>query len=183
MDWFFNNLSLRHKVKCLLILASMLSGSLHLSGKQALRTIVWKSAGRGGCIRQKGGPPGQAGPTGSLVQILGEARRGRPRLLPGGLRDSRKPWPPAAGLENRTPVCRGRPFRTGGFQLPFKSELRLQARGFIGSLSDEDTGSTALPHEGRAFLTPRGTGRFTPRADAAPGQGQTLSWASQVVQY
>ena len=88
---FFNNLSLRHKVKCLLILASMSSQSIHLSHRHALRTIVWKSAVRGGCIRQKGVPPGQAGPTGSLAQILGEARRGRPRPLPGGLRDSWKP--------------------------------------------------------------------------------------------
>lgn len=89
--FFFNSLSLRHKVKCLLILASMSSRSIHLSHRHALRIIVWKSAVRGGCIRQKGVPPGQAGPTGSLAQILGEARRGRPRLLPGGLRDSWKP--------------------------------------------------------------------------------------------
>ena len=61
-------------------------------------------------------------------------------------------------------MCRGRSFRMGRFQLLFKSELRLKARGFVGSPSDEDTGSTALPHEGHAFLTPRGTRRFTPRA-------------------
>ena len=61
-------------------------------------------------------------------------------------------------------MCRGRSFRTGRFQLLFTSELRLKARGFVGSPSDEDTGSTALPREGHTFLTPRGTRRFTPRA-------------------
>ena len=71
-------------------------------------------------------------------------------------------------------MCRGRSFRTGRFQLLFKSELRLKARGFVGSPSDKDTGSTALPHEGHAFLTPRGTRRFPPTAmNSRPRDPQT----------
>ena len=78
------------------------------------------------------------------------------------------------GLETWTPACRGRSFRTGRFQLLFKSELRLKARGFVGSPSDKDTGSTALPHEGHAFLTPRGTRRFPPTAmNSRPRDPQT----------